>query len=40
MRGHASPRTPGLRHFCEGLGVRPFAEAEGDTRRFLDREIA
>jgi len=40
MRSHASPRTPGLRHLCEGLGVRPFAETEGDARRLLDCEIA
>ena len=40
MRCHASPRTPGLSHFCEGLGIRPLAQTEGDARRLLDREIA
>ena len=40
MRRHAAPGPPGLSHFGERLGVRPFAQAEGDARRFLDREIA
>ena len=40
MRRHAAPGTPDLRHFCQRLGVRPLAQAEGDTRRFLDRQIA
>lgn len=40
MRRHAAPGPPGLRKFCQRLGVRPFAQAEGDAGGFLHREIA
>ena len=40
MRRHAAPGPPGLGHFRERLGIGPLAQAEGDARGFLNREIA
>ena len=39
MRRHTAPWPPGLGHLGERLGVRPLAQAEGDARGFLHREI-